>query len=543
MNAKLNEDGCAVVQLSEYIQSMIIEKLIHCDDNTLTSSSSSLKEGFEYISIDDLAHLMITKTPIEEDIKFMEHYQLADIALVSKWWMKVTRQRATCITVQGEILESSFFSDNNVERLKWAIYNDDYHYDYSRLPLLLPHLQSIYIIGDNLNRKSIQEIVQVINLFPHIQTDLDLSIDNPDDKFELEWPDNIHFYGIEPNVMVTHSNNEKYFDFSLCADGRSVPDTFHQMLEDLKPSVVNLDMDHGDQDGVYHSDHPILFPHLLSTLHLNIQYDYVELEYLKTYVTNPFKFESLKVGIITCPMEEAFAQQQKQQKQKQDDFKYLGCQPCINQGESEYGDILQDWDDFCTNLTTNTTLKNLWLDNPHGPMSERVWGMRSTIKQRSVSLERLASTFSPIWSANSTIQVLGLSNMANIISPLFFSALCHNQSITTLILANGTLDEEYMPSFCQLLKTNKTILALDISGNRFKKSEQFMMAFQENESIQVLNIAGTFKDLNRYLFDSVWLRDTVLRYLVIDKKLALHFDQHKYFSQSESLIKCFVTID
>ncbi|EGG24341.1 hypothetical protein DFA_06491 [Cavenderia fasciculata] len=141
-------------------------------------------------------------------------------------------------------------------------------------------------------------------------------------------------------------------------------------------------------------------------------------------------------------------------------------------------------------------------------------------------IEKNASTFAPIWIGNS------------ILSPQFFSALSLNHTITTLMLTNTTLFQEFIPPLCQLLLTNQTIKALDISGNLLAPSTELNQAFKQNKSIQVLNISGN--KFNQDVLDSLLESDSI-QYLVIDKTFAAqHQHQHQYFSQSKSLIKCFI---
>ncbi|EGG24260.1 metallophosphoesterase domain-containing protein [Cavenderia fasciculata] len=100
-------------------------------------------------------------------------------------------------------------------------------------------------------------------------------------------------------------------------------------------------------------------------------------------------------------------------------------------------------------------------------------------------IEREASLFAQIWQENQTIAILGLSKLPKIISPQFFSSLSLNHSITTLILTDGTLKQEHIPSFCQLLVDNQTIKSLDIHWNNLEPSEELDEAIKHNNSIKV----------------------------------------------------------
>ncbi|EGG18633.1 hypothetical protein DFA_04128 [Cavenderia fasciculata] len=144
-------------------------------------------------------------------------------------------------------------------------------FDISRLPLLLPHLKSIYIVGDNLKQQEMQAITQFINLFPKIKVNLDITVDSRVWEGQ-KWPRNVSFTGpLDPNTVVSISSNG-YFDNIY-------------LIEDL-----------------------------------------------------------------TCYLENS-------------DLRYARCEACYLDLNIE--DTLEDWDQLCTNLTNNTTLKRLWLNNPH----------------------------------------------------------------------------------------------------------------------------------------------------------------------------------
>ncbi|EGG18632.1 hypothetical protein DFA_04127 [Cavenderia fasciculata] len=122
------------------------------------------------------------------------------------------------------------------------------------------------------------------------------------------------------------------------------------------------------------------------------------------------------------------------------------------------------------------------------------------------------------------------------ISPQFFSTLSLNQTITTLMLTNGTLVKQFIPSFCQLILTNQSIVALDISDNYLEPSQDLDQAFKQNKSIKILNISEN--QFNQDIFDALLSSDTV-QYLLVDiNRLAFH--QHRYFSESKSLIQTFL---
>ncbi|EGG18021.1 hypothetical protein DFA_06687 [Cavenderia fasciculata] len=582
--SSLDSGDGGVCVLSKYIQAMIIDLLVH---GQYDIKHVELYHGFQWVTHQQVSHLMFNKRPKESTSRSSagsssssSFNTLGNIALVSKWWMQVTKQIASSsVHIVGPMKESSFSANDSssggsVEYLYWNVVVEKWgnrpplnfkEFDYSRLPLLLPHLKTIDIVGKNINMQASQAIIQVINAFPHIQVNLKLIISGEND---FEWPDNVSFKGLKPNTIVSHTSYEYYDDTK----------DFHQMLDDLQPNHVNLGFDEGGHDGgVIHFDHPPLFQHLTTAQHINIAYDFVELSHLKEYVgggggcgdgDDSFNIQSLKVGIITCPIEKEQPVHDVASKYnvggrgRESSWadRYHGCGFC-GCGDLDIRDTLEDWNELCSNLGTNSTMKKLWLEGPHGehPMfnksnkerkeSEKKWradqrksGSKSGELEEEeeeeviVSLERLSSRFVPIWETNKSIKLLGLSKLPKIISPQFFNTLCHNQHITTLILTDGTLVKEYIPSFSQLLITNHTIKALDISQNYLEHSAELDKAFKQNQLIKVLNIAEN--EFTSDIFDSFLESDTI-EYLIIDETLAKNHHQHRYFNQSKSLIKRF----
>ncbi|EGG24269.1 hypothetical protein DFA_06419 [Cavenderia fasciculata] len=522
--------------LSKYIQSIIIDYVIHDFKSRHYNSNCDDKEMFKHITSLQLSYLMINNRPKKQNNKFSTFKQLGSIALVSKWWMEVSRQIvSSSIKIVGPFKESYFSlssssssSDTTVSYLKWKIKSKYYDerdapnyttdFDYTRLPLLLPKLRSIDIVAkkNSVDTKSIREIKQVIDAFPYIQVNLDIEMD--ENGWRLEWPADV-------------INN-----LSLSLDGPT------KLLDYMKPNNFKLLC----KDRNVHFDYPSLFQHLSLVRHINIAYDYVELSYLKHIVNcDSFKYiQSLKVGIITCHLENELSNDGHPIQYK--------CRSCgVGGGNGDDNlqrtkDTVEDWNELCFNLSNHSNLKQLWLESCHGihPMALIRNGREKKLVSgeiilESASLERVASSFASIWRENNKVELLSLSKLPNIISPLFFSTLCLNQSITTLILNNGTLVQEYIPLLCKLLMTTKTIKSLDISWNYFQPSSELVMAFKQNKSIKVLNIAN-----NRFsteIFDSL-LESTTLQYLIIDGPLSQIYYQHLYFKpHSKSSIKCFVT--
>ncbi|EGG17703.1 hypothetical protein DFA_08699 [Cavenderia fasciculata] len=536
------DDDCSV-QLPKYIQSVIIEKLIQGYD----AKDRQHYNGFQCIPLQQATHLMFNKTPKKKH-NFITLNQLStSIGLVSKWWLKVTRQTALSLKINGP-LQESYFSNVIVESLKWKVNGAEeakINFDFKRLPLLLPHLKSLDIVAmDAANEDRIRDIIRVINSFPRIQVNLNFELaDYFDLGYNTKWPTNVHFQGLDPKVVLSHSNNVDYFD---C---RGTSEYCHQMLDDLIPTYVNIAYDDGQNDGgVVHFWHSDMFEHLQQTQHINIEYDFVTMVALKDLLTESSKTQTLKVGLITCPLEYEMS------KDDDDNREPFDCEKCEDHGTRDLDnyDTFEDLETLCSALTNNSTLKRLWLENPHGKDKyereeeeeaeddENDEDDDDKDEKKSISIKSISSLFASIWKTNSSVEFLALSNHPKIISPSFFSTLCPNKIITTLMLIDGTLNKEYIPSFCQLLKTNKTIKALNISGNLLKPCKELNQAFKQNKSIQVLNIAG-----NRFssdLFNALLESDTI-QYLIIDKTMAEFYSIHRYFKQSKSLIKCFVLED
>ncbi|EGG24259.1 hypothetical protein DFA_06409 [Cavenderia fasciculata] len=518
---KIDDDEC---KLSKYIQSMIIEKVI----NDHQYKDQYCNYTFKLISPNDAVHLMINKTPLEKQnnqyITFKQHQSsIGSIALVSKWWLKVvqqTKKESTSIKIDG-ILKESYFSEN-VTNLRWKVGRNQSggykKFNFKRLPLLLPNLQSIDIVAKNLDIKAIRAMVQVINAFPHIQVHLDITFDDGDDP---EWPNNESFKGpLKPIAVVTLSHGSYYQD-------QSTVDYFHQMIDDLNPISVNLGF-RAYIDGPIHYDHSELFPLLNeSTRQLNIENDFVELPNLIDLVNNK-SIHSLKVGIITCPLEQELQDERDEEDDGEDDEeRYENRNSCSSCMSLEITDTLEDWDQFCNDLTNNTTLKNLWLEGPHSDLP---------MIGEPASVERLASPFVSIWQTNKNITVLGLSTLPKIISLLFFSNLTFNQTITTLMLTDGTLAQQYVPTFSLFLMVNQTITSIDISKNQLQPSFELDTALKQNKTIKILNIGGN--KFTSFIFDALLEGDSI-KYLLIDQPLSNYYHQHRYFIQSKSLLKCF----
>ncbi|EGG24343.1 hypothetical protein DFA_06493 [Cavenderia fasciculata] len=521
------DDRCYVVQLSKYIQSIIIDMVIRDYD-------SKYCNGFKYISSNKESYLMINKQPKKKQNNDATFKQMISYALVSKWWLKVVQQITSSNLVITKLKESKFsgLDTTAIEHLKWNlvcepdIYEPKYKrskIDFAKLPLLLPQLKTIDIIGKDLENKAILDIVRLINTFPHIQTNLKITSNYNSQAIQVEWPRNISFDGpLKPIVDFTIING---YENDLSMEHNYM----YQMIEFLRPNTINMSLA-SDQyfGGDGHFDYEDLFEHLntTATRHINIKNDYIELEHLKLLVSRDasFNFQSLKTCIITCPLETEIYQNN-------------GNDDTCHCRDIFMGDTLEDWDEFCINLTNNTTLTTLCLEEPFHEHPRSTESFDNSQEESIACVERLSSSFTPIWKTNNTMNVLGLSFLPNIISPQFFDTLSqHNQSITTLMLTEGTLLQEYITPLSKLIMTNQTIKELDISWNYLKLIDELEQAFKQNKSIRVLNIAKNLFHLD--LLDALLESDSI-QYLLIDQTMAQHNHKHRYFKQSKSLIQCF----
>ncbi|EGG24342.1 hypothetical protein DFA_06492 [Cavenderia fasciculata] len=574
-----DDDTVNVCVLSRYTQAMIIGAVIYDHD----FKDNDHCNGFKILTTQQASHLMINKRPRKKENTYVTFKQVCNIALVSKWWMEVVCQTTSkSLKITGPMKESRFSSsdNNNVDSLKWKVAYQQVNYfvnnnqqerygmfDYSILPLFLPNLKTIYIKGVDASKEAIQDIVKVINLFPHIQVILHMTIYS---QSNVTWPENINFDGLPLKPIISFTNRyigpeNGHFKrlihleptyLNLRLDSHTIHHTIIQQIpqytEPICPSCDRLvSWNQADQTQFYcttckqpfnispiHVRRPALptlpplFRRLITTRHINIILDFIELAHLKYFFKDPFQIESIKTGIVTCLLERELVP----------GFQRKNTQTCTcdtGSPPSIVRDTIEDWDQLCINLTNTRTLKRLWLEDFHGSRVVNQTNNEQQQQQKKKQFERLASSFESIWKKNNSIGLVSLSKLPHIISPLFFSTLCHNQSITTLMLINGTLDQEYIPSFCQLLLTNQTIKSLDISGNHLAPSTKLNKALKQNKSIKVLNIADN--KFNQDIFDSLLESDTI-QYLVIDEQLSNQrfYQHHPYFNQSKSLIKCFI---
>ncbi|EGG14357.1 hypothetical protein DFA_12128 [Cavenderia fasciculata] len=243
--------------------------------------------------------------------------------------------------------------------------------------------------------------------------------------------------------------------------------------------------------------------HITTIKHINIGRDYVELYHLIVCLTKPFKLESLRSFIILCNIKRELGND--------------NCRERCDYGID--GNDLEDWMNF-----------RLELMDQHPKKEDRWWELKT--------LNRLSSSFIPIWDKNNKIELVGLTSLPQIISPLFFTTLVNNQTITTLMLTNGTLRQEYIPSFSQLILSNCTIKRVGIKNNHLESIQDLEMAFKQNKSIKVLDVSRNH--FGNYFFASLLESDTI-QYLVIDE--TMNKLNNRYFKQSKSLIQFYIDSD
>ncbi|EGG22917.1 hypothetical protein DFA_05047 [Cavenderia fasciculata] len=433
------------IQLSQYIQSCIIERWfgsnLHGDKDTF--------QGRVY-------WFMMYNGEKRRSVEPIATTRIIDVALVSKWWLKVVRQRSS-VYFRGQldalILESihssshSIYSSNNIHTLKWSLKGlENFRgstLNYSnQLMQLLPHLQTINLRCDGKVNVPVMEALKSIQQqHPHIVINIEFALNGGTHNLDenIEWPPSL--YGFTPNSVALGTSD---FNPYIFFDGSDYPSECINMFKDLQPQSLNLYTDGVTSKHIKYSN---VFKHLTSIKHLNIGYDFVELSELKHLVDGKqyMHLESLKVDLIT----------------------------------------------------------NIFDDNPDHPLDPN-------------RLNAFQSAFESIWSGggNSKIDYLALIYMPNVMSANLWNKLCHvNCRITKLLLNNGTVTNEMVPSLANLIATNTTITVLSIRGNKLRQlNNELAEAFKQNKTITVLDIGYNF--CNDYqeassFFNALLCSDTV----------------------------------
>ncbi|EGG22946.1 hypothetical protein DFA_05076 [Cavenderia fasciculata] len=506
-------------QLSQIIQSYVIRLLIgsnrHEDKDTY--------QGGDYWYI-------LFNGEKRRDIEHPITTEMIDIALVSKWWLQVVRQRSSMYFeghLDSVILKSihsnrhSLFSSDSIQTLKWML-NEKEHSDLSsfnyanQLMKLLPLLQTINLqCKGNVNDQVFKALKSIQKQHPHIVINIEIDINGK--RFEYgysQWPTSLE--GFTPNTVSLGTRN---FHPEVCfSNGSTYNDDFIQMIKDLQPQSLNLYTDSGKEDAITHIEYSQLFKQLTSIKHLNIYYDFVECTELKELVAG-HPLESLKVNILSSILVSDF--EIEENSQSTSSYSYL---------EFHYQDSLDDWIEFCNNISNCTTLKRLHLCDYDG--AEKL----PIIQEK---LTTFQSAFESIWSSGSeipNIDYLALNDLQCLMSTNMWDTLGHVncQNITKLLLTNGTVTNEMVLSLSHLIATTSTITVLSINGNELNLNNELVQAFKQNKTITVLDIGGNFSLGNDALtlFSALLYSDTV-QYLFLDN--GFQYVKHPYFTQSKSL--------
>ncbi|EGG18696.1 hypothetical protein DFA_04192 [Cavenderia fasciculata] len=520
-------------QLSPYIQSCIISRLLGGLNNAHHHGGKDTFRGSDFWYIVFHGEKKRLVEPITST-------SIIDIALVSKWWLHVVRQRSTSVHFRGHldsvILQSihssphSLYSSNNIDTIKWTLALKDEpplkKMDYeTQLIHLPPKLQTINVqCNGNVNVQVMESLKSIQTRYPHIVINTEfVSIGQEYYSSIHQWPKSLK--GFTPNTASLG-----FYDFQSNHPDDDSPlqytkeNNLFDMIRDLQPQSLNL---YTDQFRQMHSVYKSLFKQLCASSstplkHLSINTDHVELCELKHL---PSHLESLKLDIGTIPLYGP---------PPNEDYS-----PIFYRFESS----MQDWISFCNSIANNRCLKRLHLYDHHYDCHEPLDQEKLNIFQ---------SAFDGIWSGgggseklgmvpNNNIDYLALVSMPNVMSSNLWSTLCDNNNITKLILAHGTVTNAMVPLLANLIATNTTITVLSIRGNELLTTEELEDAFVENKTITVLDIGLNFcKEQDEYYFFDALLSSDTVQYLFLDKKFRKYkpcFETIPYFTQSKSLIE------
>ncbi|EGG22948.1 hypothetical protein DFA_05078 [Cavenderia fasciculata] len=511
----------SVIQLSLYIQTYVIRLLI---DSNLNEDKDTYKGGeFWYIVFNGEKRRQQPMT-----IKM----NVIDIALVSKWWLKVVRERRSMFIsghLNDAILESiqhsnrySIFSSNSIRTLKWSLkdiinvdLSDQPKFNYeTRLIPLLPQLQTINIRFDgNVNLlvlKALKSIHKHYNI--QINTDFDLNGEHKEQSM-IKWP-NSSWEGFTPDTVSLSIRDFEPETFTH----HTYHNDFIDIVRMLKPESLNLYANLEDVN--QHINYSYIFKYLPSIKHINIGQDYVELNHLKDFIATATQLESLKVDIIstTC----------------------LVGTP--SDSDLDSNSSIKDWVGFCDGIANHKTLKRLHL-------CEYSESQKRAIQSDQFTTFKLA--FESIWSSGkkpTKIDYLALDELPELMTNNMWKTLynvnctCHN--ITKLLLTDGTVTFDMVSSLSRLIATTTTITVLSIRDNNLYLSTDLAEAFKKSKTITVLDVGGNFcwrnagddNDQRATLFNALMCSDTV-QYLFLDRFLTnkIQSSNYNYFSHSKSL--------
>ncbi|EGG22921.1 hypothetical protein DFA_05051 [Cavenderia fasciculata] len=444
------------------------------------------------ISGPKLWYLLERGKPYPKLRPYIDHRELINLALVCRWWLQVVRQTRTKINILGFLEDGLFrafsssysvYDSSLVETLNWKVLDDHeqvlgiYHdnFNYKQLVQLLPQLKTLNLVCKGVYSCIFKGVHQIVNDYPHITVNFELQLD---EMGPFDWPIDAK---IRSNTCVVKVGKYSYiYDLFGDNDGLAT-DAFLDFLEDIKPQYLNMHF--GEKHA--HISYPEIFKRIKDTWHLNIGSDFVEPAKFKQLLAHPYKLESLRLEIPVC---------------------CFGDELCDIHDSSDTIIQEKDWNEFCHNLSNNTTLKRLNLVN-------------QCLDHDTNYIESF-NRLDTIWNDNpheneSKIEFLELERFASYISSQMFDVLCHNQYITTLMLTEGTLTESFLPSFSNMVSINTTIKTLSISGNLLKSTQDLSVALKTNKSITVLDITqNEFENSAAELYDALLVNDKI-EYLVV----------------------------
>ncbi|EGG18346.1 hypothetical protein DFA_03840 [Cavenderia fasciculata] len=451
--------------------------------------------------------------PIEKRKESINHSELINgIALVSRWWLHVVRQSRTNLVIKGP-LEYSFLHDtlqsdysiysfNNIQVLDWQVLHksnktsnvqsNKYKEEFKvvdQLIQLLPQLKIVHYTCENAPVEASNTIVEMIRLYsPQLEINIDLSINGVG---VFKWPLQQQQTGSSNNNKPNHTVIRIGQLFGVYQyEGETFTKSFYQMLDMLKPSILNLCCSQNNENGPSFDQHvPIdeLIAHLSGSIkHINFGDTFIKLSTLSRLVncTKGYGLESIRTVVIP------------------------------------HNHNIANWNEICSTLSSNNTrVKRLDLKRVNLPMA----------------CDMVGEPFASIWATNTTVEFLRLTHFDCIgTTSLFYTNLCHNQTITKLMLTHGTIQQSHLAEFSLVLSSNTNIVHLDINSNYLQSTKELVNAFKTNKSIRVLNIMNNqFTNNASAIISEALLESDTVQYLFLDRDWIN--PNQKYFKQSKSL--------
>ncbi|EGG16729.1 hypothetical protein DFA_07707 [Cavenderia fasciculata] len=510
--------------INQYIQGCIIRLLIESKQVITCLTGSSKPRDISRISSQSMIDGVIKREMITLTVQ-----DILDIALVSKWWFTVVRQRSK-IVFNGhlnmiKILESiqssniySLCSSQYIQTLKWS-FKDNHHkqssssfIDGNELIRQLPNLKTInFKCQSYINLPAMQALKTIQKEYPHMNIHIDTKFvlkdirGFPIDSLEISKWSKYFNGGFTPNSVSLSTNVFK----SIRSDG-GYEESFIEMVKDLQPHTLRLSID--TWKGQIHLNQDTLLQHISPTIrHLEIRQDYIEFFYLKRIVRSDLYrcLESLKVIIDPSKLQVQIN---------------LGG----GLGNGPFNKVLMDdWIESCNNIRNNTTLKRLHLTLGCDPSQLE-------------NVEIFQMAFDSIWSGRNktqpvssvNIDYLCLENMSVMMTPKLWDTFSHCKSITKLLLEDSLFDE-MVPYLSNLISTNSTITVLSINGNYLKWSIELEQAFKSNQTITMLDVGYNQFHKDAYSFLSS-LIDTNIQYLFLSDGFNFEDDIAPFLTESKS---------